>query len=69
MNIKKIVMVIVVILPLATAINYYMGTTIVINGNKVTGVGGYMAAYLALVLIAAASVIIISSPLYLLPCF
>ncbi len=66
MNIKKIVMVIVVILLLATAVNYYMGTTIVINGNKVTGVGGYMAAYLALVFIAAASVIIIPSTLILI---
>jgi hypothetical protein len=66
MNIKKIVMVIFVILLLATAINYSTGTTIVINGNRVTGIGGYMAAYFALVLLAALLIIVIPSTLILI---
>jgi|SRR5208283_897192 len=66
MNIKKIVMVIFVVLLLATAINYFTGTTIVINGNKVTGIGGYIAAYLALVLLAAVLVIVIPSTVILI---
>ena len=66
MNIKKIMIVIFVILLLATAINYFTGTTIIINGNKVTGMGGYIAAYLALVLLAAVLVIVIPSTLILI---
>jgi hypothetical protein len=66
MNIKKTVMVIFVILLLAIAINYTTGTTILINGNKVTGIGGYIAAYLALVLLAAVLVIVIPSTLILI---
>src|SRR5208283_347766 len=66
MNIKKIVVLIFVILMLATAINYFTGTTIVMNGNKVTGVGGFIAAYLALVLLATLLVIVIPSALILI---
>ncbi len=66
MNIKKIMVVIFVILLLATVINYFTGTTILINGNKVTGVGGYIAAYLALVILAAVLVIVIPSTLILI---
>ncbi len=66
MNIKKIMIVIFVILLVATAINYTAGTTILINGNKVTGLGGYIAAYLALVLLAAVLVIVIPSTLILI---
>ena len=66
MNIKKIMIVIFVILLMATAINYFTGTTIIINGNKVTGMGGYIAAYLALVLLAAVLVVVIPSTLILI---
>lgn len=66
MNIKKIVMVILVILLLATVINYFSGTTILINGNRVTGIGGYIGAYLTLLLLAAVLVIVIPSTLVLI---
>ncbi len=66
MNIKKIMMVIFVILLLATAINYFTGTTIVINGNRVTGIGGYIGAYLGLLILAAVLVIVIPSTLILI---
>ncbi len=55
-----------VVLLLAMVINFYTGTTIVINGDKVTGIGGYIAAYLALVLLAAVLVIVIPSTLILI---
>jgi hypothetical protein len=66
MNMKKIMPVIFVILLLATAINYFTGTTIIINGKHVTGAGGYIAAYLALVLLAAVLVIVIPSAFILI---
>ncbi len=66
MNIKRIIMALFVVLLLAIAINYYTGTTIIINGNKVNGVGRYVAAYFALVLLAAALVIVIPSTLILI---
>ena len=65
-NIKKIIIVVSGILLLAIIINYSAGTTIVINGKNVTGIGRYMAAYLALVIFAALLVIIIPSTLILI---
>ncbi len=61
MNIKKIVVVILVVLTLAIAFNYFMGTSIIINGKQVTSVRGYIAAYLALVLLAGVLVVVIPS--------
>ena len=65
MNTKKIVVVLFVMLLLAIAINYSTGTTIIINGSRVTGIGQFITAYFALLLLAAVLVIIIPSALIL----
>ncbi len=63
MNAKKILLIVIGILLLSTAINYFTGTTIIINGKQVTGIGGYITAYLALVLLAIMLIIVIPSAL------
>jgi len=66
MNIKKIVVVILVVLMLAIAVNYFTGTSIVINGKPITGIGGYIAAYVTLIVLAGTLVIIIPSAFILI---
>jgi len=66
MNIKKILVVIVMVLTLAIAVNYFTGTSIIINGKQITGAGGYIAAYLALILLAGVLAIVIPSALILI---
>lgn len=66
MNIKKILIVITVVLTLAIAVNYFIGTSIVINGKQLTGVGEYIAAYVAMILLAGVLVILIPSTFILI---
>jgi hypothetical protein len=61
MNFRKILLALFVILLLAIIINYSAGTSIVINGKQVTGLGGYIAACSALVLLAVVLVVIVPS--------
>ena len=61
MNKKTILLIVLNILLLVSVINFYTGTTITINGKQVTGIGGYIAAYLALVILAVVLVILIPS--------
>lgn len=65
-NIKKIIVVILITLAVAIAVNYYSGTSIVINGKPVSGVGRFIAAYIALILLAVILVIVIPSALLLI---
>jgi len=65
-NLKKIVVLISVVLALTIAVNYFSGTSIVINGKQINGVGGYIAAYMALILLAGMLVIIIPSAFILM---
>jgi len=65
-NIKKIIIVLLGILLVAIIINYSVGTTIIINGKQIIGIGRYVGAYLALVLLAAVLIIIIPSTFILL---
>ena len=58
---KKILFILIGILLLLSAIHFFIGTTITINGKQVNNIGGYIAAYLALVLIAVVLVVIIPS--------
>ncbi len=62
---KKILLIILGILLLVSVINFFSGTTITINGKQVTSIGGYLAAYLALVILAVVMVILIPSVLIL----
>ncbi len=66
MNMKKAILVICGVLILGIAVNYFAGTAITINGRQVTGIGGYIAAYLALVLLAAVLVVVIPSTFILI---
>jgi hypothetical protein len=66
MNIKKILLVIAVVFTMAIAVNYFIGTSIVINGKQITGVGEYIAAYVAIILLAGVSVILIPSAFILI---
>jgi hypothetical protein len=61
MIIKKTVLVILVVWMLASAVNYFTGTSIVINGQQVTGVGQYVTAFAALILLSVVLVIAITS--------
>lgn len=61
MSIKKTVLVILVVLTLASAVNYFAGTSIVINGEQVTGVGQYITAFATLILLSVVLVIAITS--------
>ncbi len=58
---KKILFVVLGILLLAAVINFFSGTTITVNGKQITGMGRYVATYLALVILAVALVILIPS--------
>ncbi len=58
---KKILFIILGILLLLAVINFFSGTTITINGKQVTSIGGYLAAYLALAILAVVMVILIPS--------
>ncbi|MGD0884431.1 MAG: hypothetical protein ABSA46_06045 [Thermodesulfovibrionales bacterium] len=64
-NTKRTLLIVIGILLLATAINYFIGTIIVINGRQVTGIGGYITAYLAMLLLTVMLVIAIPSALIL----
>ena len=61
MSIKKTVLAILVLLMIASAVNYFTGTSIVINGEQVTGVGQYVTAFAALILFSVVIVIAITS--------
>ncbi|MGO9612313.1 MAG: hypothetical protein ACLPX5_04700 [Dissulfurispiraceae bacterium] len=65
MKTKQTVLIVIGIILLATALSYLTGTTIVINGKQVTGIGGYITAYIAVVLLTIALIIIIPSALIL----
>jgi len=65
MKTKRTLLIVLGILLLATAISYLTGTTIVINGKQVTGIGGYITAYLAVVLLTIVLIIMIPSALIL----
>jgi hypothetical protein len=58
---KNILFIVIGILLLASVIHFFAGTTITINDKQVTSIGGFIAAYLALVIIAVMLVIIIPS--------
>ena len=58
---KNILLIVIGILLLVSVINFFTGTTITINGKQVTSMGGYTAAYLALVILAVVMVILIPS--------
>jgi hypothetical protein len=58
---KNILLIVLGILLLVSAIHFITGTTITINGKQVTSIGGYIATYLALVIIAVVLVILIPS--------
>lgn len=66
---KKILLIILAILLMATAINYFTGTTITLNGKQVTDAGQYVAAYIGLILLAAVLVIVIPSVFMLVGVF
>ena len=53
--------VILSILALSVAINYFAGTTITINGKQVTEAWKYIAVYLGLILLSGVLVILIPS--------
>jgi hypothetical protein len=58
---KNILFIVIGILLLVSVIHFFTGTTITINGKQVTGIGGYIAVYTALVIFAGVMVIIIPS--------
>jgi len=58
---KNILFIVIGILVLVSVIHFFTGTTITINGKQVTSIGGYIATYLALVIIAVVLVILIPS--------
>lgn len=66
MDIKKLAIGVLVVLALAIAVSYFSGTTIIINDKQITGVGGYIASYLALILLAGVLVILIPSAFILI---
>ena len=61
MCIKKTVLVILVVLMLAGAVNYFAGTSITINGQQITGVGEYVTAFASVLLLSVVLVILITS--------
>ena len=61
MNKKNILFIVIGILLLVSVINFFTGTTITINGKQVTSIGGYIATYFALVILAVVMVILIPS--------
>ena len=62
---KKLLLIIVGMVLLFAVINFFAGATITVNGKPVTGMGGYLAAYVALVIGIAALIIIVPSVLFL----
>jgi hypothetical protein len=58
---KNMLFIVIGVLLLLSVINFFTGTTITINGKRVTGMGNYIATYLALFILAVASVILIPS--------
>ncbi|MGD0282720.1 MAG: hypothetical protein ABSB95_10195 [Dissulfurispiraceae bacterium] len=65
-NARKIIIVILAILSLSIITSYYSGTSIVINGKPITGVGGFISAYLGLILLAVILIVVIPSALLLI---
>ena len=61
MSAKKVIIGIVAVLALAVAFNYFAGTAISVNGRQITGIGEYITAYLALVLLAVVLIFVIPS--------
>jgi hypothetical protein len=59
---KNVLLIVIGILLLVSVIHFFTGTTtITINGKQVTSIGGYVAAYLAMIIIAVVMVILIPS--------
>lgn len=58
---KYILFIMIGILLLAAVSHFYAGTTITINGRQVSGIGGYIAAYLAMIVLAATLVLVVPS--------
>ena len=58
---KNILLIVLGIILLVSVIHFFTGTTITINGRQVTGIGGYIAAYSALTILAVVLVILIPS--------
>ena len=58
---KNILLIVLGIILLVSVIHFFTGTTITINGRQVTGIGGYIAAYSALIILAVVLVILIPS--------
>jgi len=61
MNKKTILLIVIGILLMVSVIHFFTGTTITINGKHVTSIGGYIATYFALGVIAVVLVILIPS--------
>lgn len=61
MNRKRAVLIGIGILVLAAVINYFAGMTILINDKQVMGMGGFIAAYVALVLLTIVLIFVIPS--------
>lgn len=58
---KNLLFIVIGIVLLVSVIYFFTDTTITINGRQVTSIGGYVATYLTLVIIAAVMMIIIPS--------
>ncbi len=58
---KNILLIVLGIILLVSVVHFFTGTTITINGRQVTGIGGYIAAYSALIILAVVLVILIPS--------
>jgi len=58
---KNILLIVLGIILLVSVIHFFAGTTITINGRQVTGIGGYIAVYSALIILAVVLVILIPS--------
>ena len=58
---KNILLIVLGSILLLSVVHFFTGTTITINGRQVTGIGGYIAAYLSLTILAVVLVILIPS--------
>lgn len=65
MTAKKILIGLIAVVALAIAFNYFAGTTIIVNGKQITGVGNYIAAFVAMIVFAALLIFVIPSAIVL----
>ena len=63
---REIIIIIIAALTLAIVFNYFAGTTITVNGRQITGIGRYIIAYLAMLLLAAVLICVIPSAFVLI---